>query len=172
MTINSPRYRVKRTVRRVKRDPEARFWEHVAGQGGAGCWIWMGAKNERGAGLFGADTGGKHMVQAHRYAFQVVYGPIPEGMHVIHSCDNPACVCPWHLRLGTHADNMADMKARGRGRNGHTPGYRSKLTVEQVREIRRQWRDWPSWAALGRHYKVHEKTVRSAALGVTWRNVA
>jgi hypothetical protein len=157
---------------RYGRPPRERFWAKVQIGAPALCWPWMGGKNERGAGLFGAQTGGRHMVQSHRYAWQITQGEIPEGMHVLHTCDNPACCNPDHLWLGTHADNMADMKAKGRGRNGHTFGYRAKLSAEQVREIRARWRDWPSWAALGRHYGVHEKTVRSAALYPPWRNVA
>lgn len=155
------------------RSREERFWGLVS-KNLDGCFYWKGGTNERGAGLFSVMRDGMKMQQAHRYSWELHFGPIPAGKQVLHTCDHPACVNPDHLWLGTHADNMADMARKGRGRNGHTPGYRSKLTVEQVREIRDRchWTNGWTWAGLGREYGVHEETIRRVVLEKTWRNVA
>lgn len=80
---------------------------------------------------------GRRGTYAHRLAFELHKGPVPDGLVVMHSCDNPRCVNPAHLVAGTHQDNMDDMAAKGRGVTfkGVTNG-RSKLTERQVREIR------------------------------------
>lgn len=84
---------------------------------GLGCWEWMGSYFGTGYGQFTVRMGRtrKNWI-AHRYAWARTFGPIPDGLWVLHRCDNPKCVRPDHLFLGTHADNMADMKAKGRGR--------------------------------------------------------
>lgn len=93
-------------------DFEVRFWTSV--KSSAGCWEWMkGRSDERGYGVT-ADVGRK--LQAHRASWELHYGPIPEGLFVCHKCDNPPCVRPDHLFLGTHLDNMRDMIAKGRDR--------------------------------------------------------
>ena len=76
------------------------------------CWVWIGAKNEHGYGQVKLD--GK-MRGAHRVMFSLWNGEIPLGKNVLHRCDNPPCVKPSHLFIGTHTDNMRDMFAKGRG---------------------------------------------------------
>jgi len=96
---------------------EERFWAKV--QRGEGCWLWLGGKHKFGYGTFRA---GKAVIGAHRYSWQLHSGqPIPEGSFVLHSCDNPPCVNPAHLRLGSPKDNMQDMSTRGRARGGGPP---------------------------------------------------
>jgi hypothetical protein len=82
------------------------------------CWPWHGSTS---AGYGQIQLSGRK-VRAHRVAYQLAHHltEIPEGMQVLHSCDRPTCINPGHLRLGSHAENMADKKARGRARNGHT----------------------------------------------------
>jgi len=74
------------------------------------CWTWTGARNRKGYGEIGAKG---RVQKAHRIAWELTYGPIPEGLDVLHHCDNPPCCRPDHLFLGTDADNMADMMAKG-----------------------------------------------------------
>lgn len=86
-----------------------RFWSKVNKTDG--CWIWTAYRDDKGYGCFGFR--GK-VWKAHRVAYELATGPIPTGAHILHSCDNPSCVNPEHLRAGTHADNMRDKVARGR----------------------------------------------------------
>lgn len=79
------------------------------------CIEWPGARDHNGYGYGRITIGRKrYRVSQHRMAYELAYGPIPKGMFVLHSCDNPPCVNVTHLRLGTQVDNMADTVARGR----------------------------------------------------------
>lgn len=99
-------------ARQCLRPTEARFWAKVDRSGGPeACWPWTGARAWNGYGQFG-DGGQIHI--ASRVAWELSCGPIAEGLHVLHRCDNPPCVNPAHLFLGTHSDNMRDMVAKGR----------------------------------------------------------
>jgi hypothetical protein len=94
---------------------EQRFWAKVAK--GDGCWEWTGCRHHQWRyGHFRKE--GKN-VQAHRFSWELAHGrPVPDGMMVCHSCDNPPCVNPAHLFLGTAKDNVRDMLSKGRGRSG------------------------------------------------------
>jgi len=84
----------------------------------SGCHLWIGARNAGGYGVFGYT--GIGTVTAHRHAYRKAFGQIPDGMCVLHTCDQPSCVNPDHLRLGTQLHNMAEKAKRGRARNGTT----------------------------------------------------
>lgn len=110
-----------------------RFWTRVETVGE--CWEWQGARQKYGHGLMSVK--GKHQ-KAHRISFEIHNGPIPAGMVVRHKCDNPPCVNPDHLELGTLADNNRDRDERGRHvkLEGEAHGMH-KLTDRQVATIRR-----------------------------------
>lgn len=95
-----------------------RFMSHVTKDDGTGCWLWNGSRNWAGYGLFlvGSRTTGRRHNGAHRVSHELFNGPIPEGMDVCHRCDNPPCVNPAHLFVGTRRDNVLDMVTKGRAR--------------------------------------------------------
>lgn len=117
---------------------EDRFWSHVAKSGD--CWEWVGTRRREGYGLF---WNGERQVRAHRFAWELEEGPIPEGKSLCHSCDNPPCVRPSHLFVGTQRENLEDMTRKGRrstpfrdqDQRGSKNRY-AKLTDEQVAHIK------------------------------------
>src|SRR5450756_2321620 len=100
--------------RMIPRRPIAdRLWERV--NKGGSCWTWLGPPSKEGYGRVGAGGKTGRLLLVHRVAYELVYGAIPEGLLVCHSCDTPSCVNPAHLWLGTHKTNAADKKCKGRG---------------------------------------------------------
>lgn len=130
------------------------------------CWIWLGHKNNKGYGY--VSVGGKLDV-AHRHAWRAFCGGIPNGMHVLHHCDNPPCCNPDHLFLGTNADNVRDRIAKGRSADvrGAKNG-RAKLTEDDVRAIRM---DSKSHGRVAREYGVRPYTVQMIRQRKTWAHV-
>lgn len=111
-----------------------RFWSKVDRRGPDDCWLWLGGRTSKGYGGFsqsGKDTA------AHRTAWERQNGPIPEGMDVLHKCDNPPCCNPRHLFLGTNSANMADRNAKGRQAKGIENGA-AKLTDARVEWLHRR----------------------------------
>ena len=89
---------------------------------GDGCWEWSLQRDRVGYGRLKVQLGSRaafRFTSAHRYAYEVYVGPIPQGMNILHKCDNRACCNPEHLFVGTQGDNMRDMHAKGRGPNGY-----------------------------------------------------
>lgn len=122
------------------------FWDRVNRVTADGCWPWLGAKTKEGYGVLTihrpvSDGRKPTSTTAHRRAFELTNGPIPPGLEVLHSCDNPPCCNPSHLSGGTHKENIGDMIAKGRGdwQRGHVRRFspRSrKLSDAAVRGIR------------------------------------
>jgi hypothetical protein len=111
--------------------PETRFWDKVKKGGLDECWEWQGFTSKSGYGRFRYQSKREY---AHRVAYILEYSPIRNGLHVCHKCDNPKCVNPNHLFLGTNNDNMRDKVKKGRQQRGERSGT-SKLTEQQVLEI-------------------------------------
>lgn len=107
----------KRKVGRPRIPVETRLVRIGWDVGPTGCWIWRGAKKPTGYGFLGVtkENGRKSTVGAHVVSYQHHIGPVPDGMFVLHRCDNPPCVNPRHLWIGTQRDNMRDMVQKGRG---------------------------------------------------------
>ena len=100
---------------RARKPIEDRFWEKVSKEDG--CWNWVGSTQGFGYGyLHTGDKTNRKPVSAHRYSWALHNGPIPDGLWVLHKCDNPSCVNPDHLFLGDRTDNMRDCAAKGRVR--------------------------------------------------------
>lgn len=145
-----------------------RFWRSVDRGAPDDCWNWRikGAKY----GLF-AHPGG-YREGAHRASYRINIGHIPTGMLVMHSCDNPRCVNPAHLSIGTPKENMTDMARKGRRVSGALRGTDcsfSRLDAEAVRYIRAN--PDASLKSLGERFGVEPNTVRAVRIGKTWRHI-
>lgn len=131
-----------------------RFWEKAAVAGPDECWLWLGSRNQHGYGRL--NFGGRGMQLAHRVAYELATGQRPRRTLILHSCDNPPCVNPGHLREGTVRENSADMVARGR--SPRAPGERSgneKLTWAAVDEIRFLYAQGHTQPALGIQFGIN-----------------
>lgn len=114
----------------------ATFEKRYEAEPNTGCWLWLGALFNNGYGQFRIES---RTQLAHRVAFAIYKSAIPPKWHVLHKCDNPLCVNPSHLYLGTHQQNMEDRGKRGRSRGGSLVGIAcpwAKLTEDAVRAIR------------------------------------
>lgn len=151
---------------------DERFWAKVDRQGLNECWEWQNCS--RSADNYGrlrvGGAAGKDLL-AHRVAWELSIGPIPEGRQVLHHCDNPPCVNPAHLFLGDPAINSADKIAKGRHAHGSSHGQ-AKLTESVVRDMRERYAAGGiSQRALARHYGVSQRALQAALIGKTWRHV-
>jgi hypothetical protein len=154
--------------RKPVKNPTALFWSMVSR--GDGCWEWTGPLS-RGYGVFGCN--GKH-VKAHRYAWEDANdAPVPPGVHVLHDCDNPRCVRPDHLHLGTHGDNMREMIARRRRVPTAEKNNAHKLSASDVVEIRRAYGSGEANSTqLGQKYGVAAAYVLRVVKRKAWAYVA
>lgn len=158
--------------RKRKRQPlEQRFWKYVNKTDT--CWLWTGATRNFGYGAINA--GGKYgkAESAHRVSWLIHFGEIPADLCVCHHCDNPLCVNPNHLFLGTRTDNNHDMQRKGRVSGGSKGEHhhQSKLTERQIVEIRTLFNTGSvNLSDLALRYGVTVQTIHSIVHGKTWPN--
>ena len=148
---------------RPRQNIAERFWNKVTITDG--CWLWTAHRDKDGYGAFKLPSG-QH-VRAHRMAFELDVGMIPEGTFVLHRCDNPPCCNPDHLFIGTSRDNIVDMVTKQRQARGEQDGN-AKLTVRQVRAIRRGAAAGRTYAELAPRFGVDRSTVGRVVNGDTW----
>lgn len=162
----------------------ARFWAKV--DQASECWVWIGPKTGNGYGAIREDAPSRRQVAAHRASWEIHFGVIGAGLEVCHRCDNPVCVRPDHLFLGTTRDNAADRSAKGRSGAGDRSGRRlhpdrypngsavpgAKLTDEAVREIRRRYDAGAAGlTVLGRQFGVTKQTIQRIVRRQGWTHV-
>lgn len=146
---------------------EERFWEKVDKRGGLDCWLWKAGRHEQGYGQI--KVKGKTLL-AHRVAYQLRYGELPEGHCVLHDCDNPPCCNPAHLFSGTQNDNVQDKTKKERQACRESHGM-AKLTEKEVAEIRRDYvfgSRIHGGPALGRKYGVSAAQICYIVKGESW----
>ena len=158
LTHGRPRWAARRSGYDVplvqKRTPP--FWSFV--EKTEGCWLWRGPKGRAGYGAYRIK---RRMHFAHRLAWAEVHGPIPSGLFVCHHCDNPPCVNPAHLFIGTQKDNRRDCTAKGRNPGNKTKrGWRLVLSDRQVEEIK-ALKGILSQRQLARNYGVSPMAIRA-----------
>lgn len=161
---------------------DVRFWRRVPKGNLDACWEWDGSRLAAGYGQFGLTR--SRPVLAHRMAWELTHGPIPEGMHVLHRCDNPPCCNPTHLFLGSNSDNIADRVAKGRSpvgrehwssRNGDrvARGERAggaKLTQGKVDAIRQLRAQGVTQRELAERFGVSRATIYLIQEGKRWNS--
>lgn len=151
---------------------ESRFWAKVRKT--HACWVWTAARfsGRNGKPKYGMFAVDKVPVKAHRFSYEMHFGPIPEGMHVLHKCDNYACVRPDHLWLGTPLLNNQDMVRKGRAVYAPRPAGEASvhhvLSERQVRAIRKSSL---SQRALASVYGVGKTTIHHVLKHDTWKRV-
>lgn len=133
-----------------------------------GCIIFIGSKNSLGYGELSYK--GKRF-RAHRLSYISHVGPIPDGMVVCHKCDNPPCINPEHLFIGTQADNLKDGRKKGRVATPNPRGERhglAKLSADKIVAIRKDQR---TQREIAKEYGVHQTTIKNIKLNRTWKHV-
>lgn len=141
----------------------SQFWSEV--NKSDGCWEWAGDRDRDGYGRFSKGQ------RAHRYSWVLHFAPIPKGLCVLHRCDNPSCVRPEHLFLGTNADNTADKVAKGRAQRGEQHGM-AKLSELDIRRIRARYKEGGiSQSLLASHYNVDQTMISAIVNYRNWKHI-
>lgn len=156
--------------------PTERFWDRVDKNGPihpihGRCWTWTGTVTT--ADGYGQIIANRRLTIAHRYSWILNVGIIPDGLWVLHHCDNPLCVNPAHLFLGNHVDNVTDMVRKGRQVKGERAKF-TKLSEWQVLEIRRRYRPKggnDSGRSLAKEFGVKPDTIIDIVNRHTWKHL-
>lgn len=146
-----------------------RFWPKVDVRGPDECWEWKAGKIGNGYGCHGQSPREEPRdTLAHRLSWIMAHGPIPDGMLVLHHCDNPACVNPAHLWLGTQRQNIRDMVRKNRQQQRSRSG-KATLSEDQVAEIRRRYAEGDTiQVALADDYGVNRQTISKIVNNQRW----
>lgn len=149
---------------------EERFWNNVKKTDS--CWIWTGSRKTFGYGQISSGPRGKSKnFGAHRLCWIIHFGKIPPHLHVCHTCDNPICVNPKHLFLGTNLDNIADCIAKKRNPHGEKHGM-SFLKEKDVKEIRNLYKSGNyTQREIATIYNVTRYTISDIILKRSWRHI-
>lgn len=143
------------------------FWDRIQKNGD--CWEWTGAISHNGYGL---TTRKNKSVSTHRLAYELVYGPIPDGLIVCHKCDNKRCIRPDHLFAGTHKDNTLDAVKKNRlNTSKGSSHYLAKLNEDKVREIRRLRKQGMSHIEIAKIFNIHSSLSCQITTGTAWRHI-
>lgn len=154
-----------------KRQPlEDRFWQRVDGWSIADCWLWTGDINGYGYGRLALGGRNDRSALAHRVAYMLFVGPIPDDLFVCHHCDNRRCVNPHHLYLGTPARNSRDMVERNRSSIGNRNGS-AKLTESQVKEIRNLHQLGLSQGKIAKRFNVQQSLIFLIVHRKIWKHI-
>lgn len=150
---------------------EEHFWTYCSPGGANECWEWKGPLHENSSWAYGVFGHRNQKFFAHRFSWELHNKTtIPKGMVICHTCDNPRCVNPSHLMLGTHADNVLDKVIKGR----HPRGERSssaKLTEADVAEIRRLAGQGIRQRVIAEQFSIHQTTVSDIMHRKSWKNI-
>lgn len=152
-----------------------RFWSRVKLPDMIGtneCWEWMGSRSANGYGRFNPKHGAKCL--AHRFMYELVIGPIPDGMFVCHSCDNPPCCNPSHLFAGTPQDNMDDMENKGRRVSPDMSGSknpRARVSEGMVIEMRRLYKSGTRIKELCNMFNLSFSATSHIVNRYTWKHI-
>lgn len=164
-------------------DPVKRFWEKV--DKSEDCWVWTASRDKDGYGGFSLRP--RARILAHRFSWTLHYGPIPDGMFVCHHCDNPPCVRPEHLFLGTHQDNVDDMFKKGRGKRatGESHGTHTrptsrpwgerhglhKITADEARAVRARVLMGEMQCTVAAAFGISQTQVSRIMRGTRWKHL-
>jgi len=149
----------------------------------SGCWLWLGALDHDGYGSFYVKRNVEP--KAHRFSYELYCEPIPENLSVLHKCDNPCCVNPDHLFVGTQDDNMKDMKNKGRHRNPEINGLKlhpekaargekvntAKLTEKDCYKVVEYYKQGYTQKQISEIYNVHYTTIGGVINGRYWKHL-
>jgi len=144
-----------------------RLWSRIERRSPDECWEWQGARSSSGYGVL---NGSGSSSQAHRHAYELTYGPIPPGLMIRHTCDNPPCCNPAHLLPGTHQDNTEDMVSRERQERGERHHF-AKLSDADVIEIRRLANAGIPQREIAKQFGIGKDYVSILKRGLNWKHL-